>query len=66
VALLVAIDEKLVDQLPIDKLAQLRTAIGEWLNTQGTELGRRINATGNLDNEGRAALLAAVTELISI
>jgi len=64
VALLVAIDEKLIDRLPVDKLAELRTAIGEWLNTQGGEFGRRLNATGNLDTDGRAALVAAITELV--
>ncbi len=64
VALLVAIDEKLIDRLPVDKVAELRTAIGEWLNKQGGEHGRRINATGDLDTDGRAALVAAITELI--
>jgi F-type H+/Na+-transporting ATPase subunit alpha len=64
VALLVAIDEKLIDRLPVDKVAELRTAIGEWLNTQGGEHGRRINATGDLDSDARAAVVAAITELI--
>ncbi len=64
VALLVAIDEKLIDRLPVDKLAELRTAIGEWLNAQGGEFDRRLNATGNLDTDGRAALVAAITEFV--
>jgi F-type H+-transporting ATPase subunit alpha len=64
VALLVAIEAKLIDRLPLDKVAALRTAIGEWLSTQGTELGRRINATGDLDASGRAALTAAIAELV--
>lgn len=63
VALLVAIDEKLIDRLPVDRVAELRTAIAEWLNTQGGEHGRRINATGDLDTEGRAVLVAAIMEL---
>jgi len=64
VALLMAIDEKLIDRLSVDKVAELRTAIGEWLNTQGGEHGRRINTTGDLDTDGRAAVVAALTELI--
>lgn len=64
VALLVAIDEKLIDRLPVDRVAELRTAIGEWLKTEGSEHARGINATGNLDDRGRAALVAAIEELL--
>jgi F-type H+/Na+-transporting ATPase subunit alpha len=64
VALLIAIDEKLIDRLPVDRVAELRTGIAEWLNTQGGEHDRRINATGDLDTDGRAVLVAAITELI--
>jgi F-type H+/Na+-transporting ATPase subunit alpha len=64
VALLVAIDEKLIDRLPLDKVAELRTAIGEWLKTQGAEDGDRINTTGTLDDASRTALSGAVAELV--
>jgi F-type H+-transporting ATPase subunit alpha len=64
VALLVAIDEKLIDRLPVDRVAELRTAIGEWLKTEGSEHARGINATGNLDDRGRAALVASIKELL--
>ncbi|MFZ0887050.1 MAG: F0F1 ATP synthase subunit alpha [Candidatus Binataceae bacterium] len=64
VALLVAIDEKLIDPLPVERVAELRTAIGEWLNTEGSEHARRISATGNLDTRGRAALVVAIRELV--
>lgn len=64
VALLVAIDEKLIDPLPLDRVAELRTAIGEWLNAEGLETARQINATGNLDTRGRAALGSAITGII--
>jgi F-type H+-transporting ATPase subunit alpha len=63
VALLIAIEEKLVDRLPVGKVAELRTAIAEWLKIQGGEYGRRINATGDLDTDTRAVLVAAITEL---
>jgi F-type H+/Na+-transporting ATPase subunit alpha len=64
VALLLAIEEKLIDRFPADRMAELRTKIGEWLGTQGRELGGRINATGDLDSRGRSALVAAITELV--
>lgn len=64
VALLVAIDQKLIDRIPVDRVAELRTALGQWLDAQGAELSRRINSTGDLDGRGRAALGAAIRELI--
>jgi F-type H+-transporting ATPase subunit alpha len=64
VALLLAIDTQLIDRIPLDRVVELRAAIGEWLRTQGAELCRRINATGDLDSAGRTALIAAVTGLI--
>jgi F-type H+/Na+-transporting ATPase subunit alpha len=64
VALLVAINEKLIDPLPIDQVAAMRTAIGHWLQTEGAELSSGINATGDLDAAARTALVAAITELV--
>ena len=64
VALLLAIEEKLIDRLPADRMTELQTRIGEWLATQGREENSQINATGDLDSRGRAALVAAITELI--
>lgn len=63
-ALLTAIDEKLIDGLPLDKAASFRIALGEWLKTRGAEHGRRINASGDLDADGRAALVAAIAEIV--
>ena len=64
VALLLAIEEKLIDRFPVDRMTELQTRIGEWLATQGREENSQINATGDLDSRGRAALVAAITELI--
>ncbi|HVN63445.1 MAG TPA: F0F1 ATP synthase subunit alpha [Candidatus Binataceae bacterium] len=64
VALLVAIDEKLIDRLPIGKVAELRTAIGGWLNSRGSDIGRTIDTTGDFDAAGQSALVAAVKELV--
>ncbi|HVN88213.1 MAG TPA: F0F1 ATP synthase subunit alpha [Candidatus Binataceae bacterium] len=68
VALLVAIDDKVIDKVPLDKVPDLREAIGEWLKVQGDDLGRRINSSGNLDAADRATvntMLAAVIERIA-
>lgn len=64
VALLVAIDEKLIDRVPLDEVAELRTAIGKWVKAEGFEHARRINSTGDLDSDARAALVAAIAEMI--
>jgi F-type H+/Na+-transporting ATPase subunit alpha len=64
VALLVAINEKLIDRVPLAKIAELRIAIGKWLKADGLEHARRIDTTGNLDSDARAVLLAAIAELI--
>jgi F-type H+-transporting ATPase subunit alpha len=64
VALLVAIDEKLVDRIPLDRVAELRNAIGEWLKTHGAEIGERINSSGDIDANERAMLIAMLAETI--
>ena len=64
VALLLAIDQSLLDTIPVDKVAGLRADLNEWLETQAGAQVRRINATGDLDEDGRAALLAAMTKLV--
>jgi F-type H+/Na+-transporting ATPase subunit alpha len=64
VALLVAIDERLLDPLPIDKVGELQAQLGPWLNAQAAETVRRINTTGELEPDLRAQLAAAVRELV--
>jgi F-type H+-transporting ATPase subunit alpha len=63
-ALLVAIDEKLIDRLPVDRVAELSAAIGGWLDAEGSGQARRINTTGNLDGRERAALVRAIEDLV--
>jgi len=64
VALLVAINERLLDRLPLDKVGELQTKIGPWLNQHAAEPVRRINTDGELEPHTRAALVAAVAELV--
>jgi len=65
VALLVAIDERLVDQIAVERLPELRAELGKWLSTQGRERAERINTTGDLDSEGRADLVETISRLVS-
>lgn len=64
VALLLAIDQRLLDRIPVDKVAGLRAALGEWLETRAGAQVQRINTTGDLDADARTALLAAMTGLV--
>ncbi|HUA36058.1 MAG TPA: F0F1 ATP synthase subunit alpha [Candidatus Binataceae bacterium] len=63
VALLIAIDEKLIDRIPLDRAQDLRRQVGEWLNGKGIECGRRINSTGDLDQDSRRELASAVAAM---
>lgn len=64
VALLVAIAERLLDPLPLDKVTELLAKLGPWLNDNATESVRRINATGELEPPARAALVTPIAELL--
>ena len=65
VALLVAIDDRLLDQLALDKVSELQSKLGDWLNQHAAESVRRINTAGELEPETRAALVTAVKELVA-
>ena len=64
VALLVAIDERLLDRLPVDKVSVLQSKLGPWLNERAAGPMQHINATGELEPQTRAALVTAVGELV--
>ncbi|MGO9801532.1 MAG: F0F1 ATP synthase subunit alpha [Candidatus Binatus sp.] len=64
VALLVAINDRLLDPLPLDKVLELQSKLGPWLNEHAAEPLRRINAAGELEADTRAALVTAVKELV--
>ena len=66
VALLVAIDDRLLDRLPLDKVRELQSKLGPWLNQQAAEPMRRINSDGELEPDTRAALVSAVKELVAL
>ncbi|MGC2151978.1 MAG: hypothetical protein WA618_08040, partial [Terriglobales bacterium] len=66
VALLVAIDDLLLDRLPLDKVRELQSKLGPWLNQQAVESMRRINSDGELEPDTRAALVTAVKDLVAL
>lgn len=65
VALLVAIDERLLDRLALDKVSEFQSKLGPWLNEKVAEQVRRINTTGELEPHARAALVTAIGELVA-
>ncbi|MGO9607248.1 MAG: F0F1 ATP synthase subunit alpha [Candidatus Binataceae bacterium] len=64
VALLVAIDERLLDRLPLGKVSEWQTKLGPWLNENAAEAVRQINTSEELEAHTRAALLTAIGELV--
>jgi F-type H+/Na+-transporting ATPase subunit alpha len=64
VALLLAIEQKLLDRMPVDKVALLRAKLAEWLDSRAGEYISRINETGDLGADGRTALIAAMTGMV--
>jgi F-type H+-transporting ATPase subunit alpha len=64
VALLLAVDERLLDELPLEKVSLLQAKLGAWLSERAAEPVRQINASGALEAGARAALVAATKELV--
>jgi len=65
VALLLALDEGMLDRLALDKIAELRDALAQWLESRCASVIERINTAGELDDSARATLRAAMGELIA-
>jgi F-type H+-transporting ATPase subunit alpha len=51
VALLLALNERLLDRLAVDRVGELRGALGDWLERRCAGGIQRINTTGELDAE---------------
>jgi F-type H+-transporting ATPase subunit alpha len=65
VAMLLALNEGLLDRLAVDKIGELRETCADWLQRRWAASAQRINATGELDVESRAALRALMEELVA-
>jgi F-type H+/Na+-transporting ATPase subunit alpha len=65
VALLLALNEGMLDTLPLDKVAELRNSLPRWLGERGAAAIDRIQSTGELDNATRTSLRELMTEFVS-
>jgi F-type H+-transporting ATPase subunit alpha len=63
VALLLALDERLLDELPLEAVAAFRERLADWLAEHAAGAWRRIEAAAMLDDDLRASLLAALRAL---
>jgi F-type H+/Na+-transporting ATPase subunit alpha len=63
VALLLALDERVLDDLPLEAVAAFRARLPEWLAERAAEAVRRIDTGGALDDDLRARLLDALRAL---
>ncbi|HEY7220856.1 MAG TPA: F0F1 ATP synthase subunit alpha [Candidatus Binatia bacterium] len=62
-ALLVALEQGLMDPLPLNKVHELQATLGAWLDERAAKHIRHINETGELDDEARAAFMIAIKQL---
>ena len=65
VALVTAVQEGLLDALPVDRIAGLRMALGAVLAEHAPGALRQIAQTGALDAAGRAELIAALKGVVA-
>jgi F-type H+/Na+-transporting ATPase subunit alpha len=65
VALLLALNDGMLDSLPLEKIVNFRAVLSEALNEQGSGLLARIKSTGVLDQTARIALRKLLAELIA-
>ncbi len=65
VALMLSLQNGLLDASPLDSVARFRAALPDWVAAHADALAQDINATGALDAQARAALLATLRELVA-
>jgi F-type H+-transporting ATPase subunit alpha len=65
VALLLALNEGMLDSLPLDKVTKLGSSLAPWFSEKGAAPIERIKSTGELDDETRAILRTLMAELIA-
>ena len=65
VALLLALNEGMLDALPLEKITSFGAVLTQWLNEKNSGLLARIKSSGILDQAARMALRKLITELIA-
>jgi F-type H+/Na+-transporting ATPase subunit alpha len=63
VALLLALEEGLLDCMPLERIPLFRTELASWLDRTVKPVTATLDRTGRMDDSERTALLAAVTAL---
>jgi len=56
VALLLALNEGMLDSIAVEQIAQVRQALPHWMEEDGAALSQHITDTGELDDSSRKAL----------
>jgi F-type H+-transporting ATPase subunit alpha len=64
-ALLLALDERLLEAIPIDRIAAFRTLASKVLPERCAPVLAHIESTKDLSDDDRAALLAALRDVVS-
>ena len=65
VALMLAVQAGLLDPLPVDAVADFRARLPETLNRDAAKSVDAIAETGKLDDDARALLMTAMSDLVS-
>jgi F0F1-type ATP synthase alpha subunit len=63
VAQLLALQEAIVDKIPLEQLAQFAARLPEWLAAHALDAIAKLERSGELDAAGRAALKDAIQSL---
>jgi F-type H+/Na+-transporting ATPase subunit alpha len=64
-ALLLALNEGILDRLPLEKVPQLRGSLGRWFKEHGSAIFERIAAIGEVDEAALTSLRENVAKLVS-
>jgi F-type H+-transporting ATPase subunit alpha len=65
IALLLAVDQRCLDDLPISEVARFRAEIGPYVNERLPQIAKRVDARGQLEADEREDLLRTINDLIA-
>ena len=65
VALLLALNEGVLDRLPVEKVPPLRDALSRWFRDHGSVVFERVAATGEIDEAARKSLRENIANLVA-
>ncbi len=66
IALLLALQNGILDAVPVEAVAQFRDRLPDWLAEHSDAVAKTIDGTGTLDEPGRVVLLRALEELAAL